>query len=408
MEDLLEGFLVELLEEEKAFLDLASVRADVREELEPLVRAALDLRVVLRPKVPGATRARIEQRILASREVARLKQPARSQARESRPRILHWRFALLSALLFTLLFSLVAVHASAEALPGSGLYGVKRASEAAWLWFTPRNDRGSVHLSLADRRLHEFEALLDQGTWDEEILAEIGQHVEAALVLAETMPPALAAPLLEEVMAVGAQQEGRLTDLLATAPPSSRARVAAAIRVHRRWMSAAAARFEILSAGAGRPLVGSGTPAATGAGRNSMTAAVTSTRTGTAAAMTPGRPSASPVATAVPGAGELTPVPESATQEPVEQPEPTDTPGETGVAEATNTPRPSSTPQLTDTPRPSSTPQLTDTPRPSSTPKLTDTPVPTETRKPTHTPKPTNTHRPPEVPIPTKTPKPEK
>jgi len=58
-----------------------------------------------------------------------------------------WAFSALAAVLVCILLAVsTIVTASAQALPGSGLYPVKLATEDAWLRLTPERQEPRLHL----------------------------------------------------------------------------------------------------------------------------------------------------------------------------------------------------------------------------------------------------------------------
>jgi hypothetical protein len=108
------------------------------------------------------------------------------------------------------------VSAAGKSLPGSPLYGVKRATETVVgaTAFTPQR-RSQLHLRWADRRLNEVEALLnqDEGIVDS-LLADLDRETEQALIFAGEA----GAESLTLFAAQVEQQQETLQQLLIEAP----------------------------------------------------------------------------------------------------------------------------------------------------------------------------------------------
>jgi hypothetical protein len=114
------------------------------------------------------------------------------------------------------------VTASAAALPGAPLYGLKRATEDAWLWVTPQRYEPELHLRLAHRRLEEIEGLAGQDRFDASLLESVADHVDQALTGVEDLPPAMALPVLDEMTELLEDQQQVLTGLMDDFPAASR------------------------------------------------------------------------------------------------------------------------------------------------------------------------------------------
>lgn len=80
-----------------------------------------------------------------------------------------------------------AVAISRNALPGSTLYGVKRASENAQLALAPSSSaRARLNLSFAETRLEEVQALLPKGSGPATINAHLASLVDSTLSSADS------------------------------------------------------------------------------------------------------------------------------------------------------------------------------------------------------------------------------
>ena len=103
-----------------------------------------------------------------------------------RPRLRRRTAAVVSAMLTGLLvLGGGAVAAAQDASPDAALYGVKRASEQAWLLVPRRSERAAeVHLALAERRIDEAR---QRPEYAERLVAEGLENVETA---AEELPQA--------------------------------------------------------------------------------------------------------------------------------------------------------------------------------------------------------------------------
>lgn len=328
----------------------------VADELEPLLLAAEQIRAIPKPDISPEVRNRIQAQLTGpvkarpgSRWLApigvqiggairRVRERASGRAREQGGIGPHLRMALigLAALLIMALGFTYIANAASGALPGSGFYPVKLATEDAWLWLTPDRSKPSLHLRLAHRRLDEVEALADQGPVDPTILEAMIQQTEATLESVEGLPPAIILPVLEDTVELAERQRQRLAGLVNDAPVSSRERVATAL--HASEEQGARAQALINTA----------------------------------------RQEQAPDTRKTPPGQTRTPEPPPAGKKEV-PPGQTKTPQPPGQ---TYTPKPSKTPKLTKTPKPSKTPAPTKTPKP---PKPSKTPKPP---KPSKTPKP--------------------
>ncbi|MBI2866078.1 MAG: hypothetical protein HYX99_01785, partial [Chloroflexi bacterium] len=134
-----------------------------REELEPLLRAALTLRrsstMPLRPGFREEGRARVLGALAALRARRRAPNPGQGWA---------WRGALASLLIVFLLGGQV-VRASAQSLPGDTLYSVKRAVEQVRLTLALSPEaRAQVSREFADQRTQELVAVAQKrDLWDD-------------------------------------------------------------------------------------------------------------------------------------------------------------------------------------------------------------------------------------------------
>jgi len=306
------------------------------DRLEPLLKAANWVQSISTPALSPQAKDRIEVRLLKTVKV----RPRRRAVPRRAPRIRvdrRWTFVGTSAALFCLFLIVAVVSTAAGVLPGSPLYPVKLATENAWLWLAPASDEPEIHLTLAQRRLDETEALDLQGDRDLVALEAVAHNIEAALTTAEELPPSLARPVLEEVVVLTGNQREQLCTMLIGAPPEVQARLETALQT------------SVEQAERARVLIGSLDP----------TVPPGQTRTPEPPGQTRTPEPPGQTRTPEPPGLTKTPEPPGATRTP-EPPGRTRTPEPPGL---TKTPEP---PGLTKTPEP---PGLTRTPRPTKTPR---------------------------------------
>ena len=199
------------------------------DELAPLLLVSETLIALPKPEMSAAAKARIEGRLfeaamasgLVRRERKPLPLPRLALPRLALPR---WRpaYSAVAAILIVVLLLTTTLVGTANALPGSAFYPVKLATEEVWLWVAPARDEPALHLRFAQRRLAEYQELVERGIYDESVLDEMVAHVEAALDGIEELPPAIAGELLDEVAKVVAAEQRVLTGMLADLPATSR------------------------------------------------------------------------------------------------------------------------------------------------------------------------------------------
>jgi hypothetical protein len=172
----------------------------------------------------SATRA-IEQRLLK-----RAKEIKHSKAKPSRwplPFSLRPLVTVAATLMVVLALVLAGgggiVYASTDSLPGSPLYGVKRATEQVQLFLVPMSTgRAELHIRFAQRRLEEVQALVEtKGKVDEETLAAIAKETELALKEVEEAHPAEKSNLLEKLASLTERQQAVLKGVQAKAPEAA-------------------------------------------------------------------------------------------------------------------------------------------------------------------------------------------
>lgn len=167
------------------------------DELWPLLMTAEKLWAIPKPVLAPEAKARIEGLVLAAAGAHPRLRPA------NRPRwaiaLPKWRWAfsaLTAVFLVVFLMMSTLVTASADALPGSALYPVKRAAEGAWLAVTPKRYEAGIHLRLAQRRLSEIQALCEEGVFDGTVLEAMLAQIDEALIDLEGLPAGRALVIL--------------------------------------------------------------------------------------------------------------------------------------------------------------------------------------------------------------------
>ncbi len=151
---------------------------------DPLVEVAQRLALAPRPVLSGAAQQRIEA-LLRERALDLQRPYIQIHSRTSHFRPLAWVWRLsLALLVIVVLLGVGAAQVSATSLPGDALYPVKRAFEDARLSLVSTDKEPNLRIELADRRVDEFEALLDHQRVYPRVLDEANDHLDRALNLA--------------------------------------------------------------------------------------------------------------------------------------------------------------------------------------------------------------------------------
>ena len=150
---------------------------------DPLVEAARQLALGPEVRLSDAALDRIEARLrqrtaAIHRPVARPIQ--RPVARRSWVPVLRYAAA---ALLVVILAMTGVTGASASSVPGDELYPVKRAVEDVRLALAPAGSEPGLHADFAERRLDEFQTLLDRREFYPRALEEASDEMDRALDL---------------------------------------------------------------------------------------------------------------------------------------------------------------------------------------------------------------------------------
>lgn len=204
---------------------------DLSGELEPMLLAAEEISALPKPALSAEARSRIEGRLFDAFEN---RSRARSAA-EQRPRSRAvWRLVPLGfgVAIIAILLLAVLVNTVGETLPGSPLHPIKLAAENTWLWLSPDRQEPRLHLTFARRRLDEVEALTAKGSVDLGLVNAMAQETQAALDAVEELPPAVAVPLMDDLVALIADQKQTLSTLVESGPAVSQEEVTAALQIN--------------------------------------------------------------------------------------------------------------------------------------------------------------------------------
>jgi hypothetical protein len=143
---------------------------------EPAVRVAVMLARGPHPVLSSEAVARIQTRVLG-RAASLRRAPVRWNGR-----LLRWAAAACIALM---ILTVTSATASADSVPGDTLYPVKRLVEQGRLALSSNSTDVSLRLDFADRRLDEFETLLNRGEVNFRSLNDALREMNSALVLVE-------------------------------------------------------------------------------------------------------------------------------------------------------------------------------------------------------------------------------
>ena len=202
------------------------------QELEPLLRTALNAQGELTPGMPPAARTRARARVLAVWDHRHLPRQRRWGLPFFLPR---WAAMAVSVVLAIVLGGVGTVAAAGGAVPGDPLYPVKEIREGAQLWFARSPEtKVAMYTRLVKERAEELRELAAKGrTGPSSIaLARLERHVEDVNQLVEESierpadgPPEIAPGLLGKLQEVIAEQlsaEGVVQETLEEAPVEAR------------------------------------------------------------------------------------------------------------------------------------------------------------------------------------------
>lgn len=211
---------------------LASYPAQT-EHLRPLLQVATQLPPTSQPAMSAEGWQRGEVRLLARASELRMRRIdlTPNPQRFNLFRLFGWsrRLVMIATIIFLLIgfVGMGTVSAANDSLPGSSLYPVKRTAESiisltAW---TPERQT-NLHLTWAERRLSEVEALLNRdGSVEEGLLTDLAHETEQALTSAAQGER----ESLKAVVSQTEQQQQVLGQLLTKAPQAAKIGLARAL-----------------------------------------------------------------------------------------------------------------------------------------------------------------------------------
>ncbi len=336
VEDILEECITAIHARGQTVADCLARYPNRRDELEPLLKLAVRLRVArtleVSPELRRVAAARMRNLIAAQPpRVARSTAVNGSRPQAPRPQPLlarlRWRFmfALAIVVLVVSLLGGGTVYAANEALPGDTLYPVKRTTETIWLTVAPNDP--NLHLLLANRRLDEVTVLLEQKRPAdiEQVLAEYEAQVDSLLMFLgeqSALSPVERAVLADELLATQARRQAHLATLLEQAPEDVRPAARQALTAAQKTQNEAESIVEERRAESAPP------PAATPLAPTVAPATATRRPTATASPIptSPPSPTAPPPATSRPTAPATVAPPPTATERPAPTERPTPQP----------------------------------------------------------------------------------
>jgi NACalpha-BTF3-like transcription factor len=207
-------------------------------QLSPLIQVADHIRRTSHPTLSVPATKAIEQRLL--KRATELRQSKAKSGLWSFPFSFRPLVTVAATLIVVLALVLVGsggiVYASTDSLPGSSLYGVKRATEQAQLFLAPAGTkRTELHIKFAQRRLEEVQALAEiKGQVDEEALAAIAEETELAMEEAEKALGQDKSDLLDKLVSLTERQQAVLKRVQAKAPEAAQKGLSRALEASQR------------------------------------------------------------------------------------------------------------------------------------------------------------------------------
>jgi hypothetical protein len=205
-------------------------------QLAPLIQVADRIRRTRHPTLSVSVTKAIEQRLLKRA----------TELRQSRARPWALPFSLrplgtVAATLIVIVALVLAggggiVYASTDSLPGGPLYGIKRATEQAQLFFAPAGTkRSELHIRFAQKRMEEVQALAEiKGQVAEEALAAMAEETELALEEAEKAPAQDKLALLGKLVNLTQRQQAVLGSVQTKAPEAAQKGLSRALEASQR------------------------------------------------------------------------------------------------------------------------------------------------------------------------------
>lgn len=170
-------------------------------------------------QIQGMPPAALSPAALTRLEQRALKQFKKSRRLDQRFVAYFPRFALAFSITITLfIVATGTVAASADSLPSQPLYGVKRLSEQAELFFAPVEKRPTLHAANSSSRLIEIQTLATRGLIVPGVINDLNSETQAAISGARLLPPAQQTTLLIAIVSLTATQEQILAQIQYTLP----------------------------------------------------------------------------------------------------------------------------------------------------------------------------------------------
>ena len=186
-------------------------------QLEPLLRLAREIEALPRPepspRALRATQSRVREAAILKKEEARRGGLFPSWLTGQRVSLSFTR--VLAAMIAMAVIGLGTVAASADSLPHSPLYPVKRTTERVQLFLTfSPSGKAQLHLFFAERRLNETMGLMSCcHSVDDAILASMLAETDLAIKIICTLPTPEAEPLLNKAAELTAHQHDCLSQI---------------------------------------------------------------------------------------------------------------------------------------------------------------------------------------------------
>lgn len=224
IENILDDCLTPLLLEGKRLEDCLAQYSDHRSQLEPLLRLAKEIRELPRPEPrPGALRA-TQARVREAAIPKRCPEPVEGEGTRRGGLLFPWlagpRVSLafargLAVVIAVAVIGFSTVVASADSLPHSPLYPVKRTTERVQLLLTLNpGGKAYLHLAFAERRLNETMRLMSCcQSLNHALLRSMLEETDVAIRMICALPRPEAEPLINKALELTAQQHACLSQM---------------------------------------------------------------------------------------------------------------------------------------------------------------------------------------------------
>lgn len=201
---------------------------ELAERLLPMLHLTERLSTAGHPSLDRSARVRILSQVLAN-----VPETGRDQILRSTRHVAAFQMVWLrslAAMLVAVVFSTSSLVAAQSALPGEPLYPFKHVSEEAQMALTLPEERSTLHIAMAERRLDEVERLASHGSIHPDALQALSTETQAAVQSAEGLPPSRRTAVLAQVMTLTQRQEETLKAVMAQAPEIRQPEIASALR----------------------------------------------------------------------------------------------------------------------------------------------------------------------------------